>query len=72
MSDQSHSHVHTTVGNIRLAFFLNLAFAILEGVGGLLTNSIAILAGALHDLGDSATLAGFLVFGTDFPEKQGP
>jgi cobalt-zinc-cadmium efflux system protein len=57
MSDQSHSHVHTTVGNIRLAFFLNLAFAILEGVGGLLTNSIAILAGALHDLGDSATLA---------------
>lgn len=59
MSNQSpiQSHIHSTVGNIRLAFFLNLTFAILEGIGGLLTNSIAILAGALHDLGDSATLA---------------
>lgn len=57
MTDHSHAHSHSTVGNIRLAFFLNLAFAILEGVGGIMTNSIAILAGALHDLGDSATLA---------------
>jgi cobalt-zinc-cadmium efflux system protein len=53
----SHTHSNSTVGNIRLAFFLNLGFAILEMIGGLLTNSIAILAGALHDLGDSVTLA---------------
>jgi len=51
-----HNHSHNLVGNIRLAFFLNLCFAIFEIIGGLLTNSIAILAGALHDFGDSITL----------------
>ena len=44
-------------GNIRLAFFLNFGFAIAEIIGGLLTNSVAILADALHDFGDSITLA---------------
>jgi cobalt-zinc-cadmium efflux system protein len=57
MNNNSHNHTHSAVGSLRLAFFLNLAFAILEMVGGFFTNSIAILAGALHDLGDSATLA---------------
>lgn len=42
--------------NLRLAFFLNLAFTLLEIVGGLWTNSIAILSDALHDLGDSLSL----------------
>jgi len=51
----SHSHSHA-VENIRLAFFLNLAFTILEIFGGLFTNSMAILADALHDLGDSIAL----------------
>ena len=40
-----------------MAFFLNLGFAVAEVFGGLLTNSIAILADALHDLGDSLALA---------------
>ena len=44
------------IENIRLAFSLNLAFAIFEVIGGLWVNSLAILAGALHDLGDSVTL----------------
>jgi len=52
----THNHSHNLIGNIRLAFFLNLCFAIFEIIGGLWTNSIAILAGALHDLGDSITL----------------
>jgi cobalt-zinc-cadmium efflux system protein len=47
---------HPDTGNIRLAFFLNLAFTILEIVGGLWTNSLAILADAIHDLGDSLAL----------------
>lgn len=50
-----HDHHHTT-GNIKVAFFLNLAFTIIEIVGGLLTNSLAILSDALHDLGDSLSL----------------
>lgn len=47
---------HHPVENIRLAFFLNLAFALFELLGGFWSNSLTILAGALHDLGDSATL----------------
>lgn len=39
-----------------MAFFLNLLFTVIEVVGGLLTNSLAILSDALHDLGDSLSL----------------
>lgn len=51
----THNHHHVT-RNISLAFFLNTAFAIIELIGGLLTNSVAILSDALHDLGDSLSL----------------
>jgi cobalt-zinc-cadmium efflux system protein len=51
-----HSHAHSAGQNIRVAFFLNLGFAILEIFGGLYTNSLAILSDALHDLGDSLSL----------------
>jgi cobalt-zinc-cadmium efflux system protein len=63
--DHSHAHhhglhhhhgQHGAIGNIKLAFFLNLGFAILEVFGGLFTNSMAILSDALHDFGDSLTL----------------
>jgi len=51
-----HHHDHSDVKNIKVAFFLNLAFTILEIVGGFFTNSIAILSDAVHDLGDSLSL----------------
>jgi len=51
-----HSHQHQDSGDLRLAFFLNVAFAILEIIGGLAINSVAILSDALHDLGDSFSL----------------
>ncbi len=41
---------------LRSAFLLNLVFALVEVVGGLWTNSLAILSDALHDLGDSLTI----------------
>ena len=41
---------------IRLAAFLNIAFTIIEIIGGFWTNSLAILSDALHDLGDSIAL----------------
>lgn len=50
-----HDHDHSE-GNLKIAFYLNAAFAIIELVGGLLTNSLAILSDALHDLGDSLSL----------------
>ncbi|GFD96354.1 cation transporter [Alteromonas sp. KUL156] len=50
-----HSHGNST-GNIAVAFFLNLAFTIIEFIGGFYTNSLAIMSDALHDLGDSLSL----------------
>ncbi|MDW3212159.1 MAG: cation diffusion facilitator family transporter [Reichenbachiella sp.] len=50
-----HSHHHSG-GNVKVAFFLNLSFTIIEIIGGLYTNSLAILSDALHDLGDSLSL----------------
>ena len=41
---------------VRFAAFVNFAFTIVEIIGGLLTNSLAILSDALHDLGDSIAL----------------
>ncbi len=50
-----HNHENSTK-NIRVAFFLNLGFTVFELVGGLYTNSLAILSDALHDLGDTLSL----------------
>lgn len=52
-----HEHDHSDVSNIKVAFFLNLSFTIIEIFGGFFTNSMAILSDALHDLGDSLSLA---------------
>lgn len=38
------------------AFFLNVSFTIIEFIGGWLTNSTAIMADAVHDLGDSVSI----------------
>ncbi|WP_420575390.1 cation diffusion facilitator family transporter [Ekhidna sp.] len=53
--NHDHSHNHSE-GNVKVAFFLNLSFTIIEVIGGLYTNSLAILSDALHDLGDSLSL----------------
>ncbi|MHC1775420.1 MAG: cation diffusion facilitator family transporter [Lentimicrobium sp.] len=42
--------------NIAIAFLLNTIFTIIEIIGGILTNSIAILSDAVHDLGDTFSL----------------
>lgn len=41
---------------MKLAFFLNLTFTLIEIIGGFLTNSVAIVSDALHDFGDSISL----------------
>ncbi len=51
-----HHHHHHGSGNIKVAFFLNLGFTIVEFFGGLYVNSVAIISDALHDLGDSISL----------------
>lgn len=53
-----HSHqVDNSSKNIALGFILNLLFACAELIGGFYTNSVAILADALHDFGDALALA---------------
>lgn len=64
--DHSHEHEH---GNIKLAFFLNFGFTILEFFGGMYVNSVAIISDALHDLGDSLSLG--LSWFLDHKSKEG-
>lgn len=60
MSHDHHNHHdhhhHSDVKNIKVAFLLNLFFTVIEIVGGFLTNSIAIISDAVHDLGDCLSL----------------
>lgn len=66
----SHNHNHNhSVKNIKIAFFLNVFFTIIEFIGGYLTNSIAIMSDALHDLGDSFSL-GLAWFLEKFSSKE--
>lgn len=55
-----HHHHHHGHGNgtknLKVAFFLNLSFTVIELVGGLITGSLAILSDALHDFGDSISI----------------
>ena len=54
-----HHHHHHDTGqsnNLATAFWLNTTFAVIELVGGFLTNSVAIMSDALHDFGDSLAL----------------
>ncbi|MBT6439239.1 MAG: cation transporter, partial [Flavobacteriales bacterium] len=59
MHDHNHDHIHHhhhSTDNIKMAFFLNLVFTIIEIFGGILTNSVAIVTDAVHDLGDTVTI----------------
>ncbi len=49
---------------------LNLAFAALEIVGGILSGSLALIADALHDLGDALAL--LLAYGLERSATRGP
>ncbi len=56
-SDHPHGHVHAAGAvALRTAFFINLAFTVVELVGGWWTGSIAVLTDAMHDAGDCLVL----------------
>lgn len=55
-SPTGHNHSHAESSNLALAFWLNFGFSLIEIVGGVLTNSVAIIADAVHDLGDSLAI----------------
>ncbi|GAB1257102.1 cation diffusion facilitator family transporter [Aurantivibrio plasticivorans] len=52
----SHAQHNESTSRIAWAFFLNVGFTIIEFIGGWLTNSTAIMADAVHDLGDSLSI----------------
>ena len=45
-----------TEKNILIAFLLNISFSIFEIIGGIFTNSIAIISDAIHDFGDAISI----------------
>ena len=51
-----HSHHSNSSSRIGWAFCLNVSFTIIEFIGGWLTNSTAIMADAVHDLGDCLSI----------------
>ncbi|MEI8640996.1 cation diffusion facilitator family transporter [Pseudoalteromonas sp. Hal099] len=69
MHDHSHSHSHGKDDRIGWTFFLNVSFTIIEFIGGWLTNSTAIMADAVHDLGDSLSI-GFAWILSRFSDKE--
>lgn len=69
MHNHNHSHEHAKDDRIGWAFFLNVSFTIIEFIGGFLTNSTAIMADAVHDLGDSISI-GFAWILSRFSDKK--
>ena len=56
MHNHAHNDSNDSSRRIGWAFFLNVGFTIIEFIGGWLTNSTAIMADAVHDLGDSLSI----------------
>lgn len=57
MRIDTHHHHKKAGENLAFVFFMNLTFNILVIVGGLATNSMAILADCIHDLSDTISIA---------------
>lgn len=60
--NHSHHHHHhpkiddSSIGKLWISIFLNLVITIAEFVGGLLSNSLALLSDAVHNLNDTVSL----------------
>ena len=57
MGIEEHHHHRKAGENLAFVFFMNLAFNIIVIVGGLATNSMAILADCIHDMSDTISIA---------------
>jgi len=67
-----HSHTHTegenTGKNLLLSALLNLVVTVAEVLGGLFSNSLALLSDALHNLGDTSAI--FIAFLANLISKK--
>ncbi len=72
----NHQHAHHHINNssgLKWAFTLNLLFAFIELGGGLWTNSLAIMADAVHDFGDALAIGLALIlehYGNKNPDEK--
>lgn len=57
MRVDTHHHHKKAGENLAFVFFMNLTFNIIVIVGGLATNSMAILSDCIHDLADTISIA---------------
>ena len=57
MRIDTHHHHKKAGENLAFVFFMNLTFNIIVIVGGLATNSMAILADCIHDMADTISIA---------------
>jgi cobalt-zinc-cadmium efflux system protein len=55
-SSHHHSHHHHGDGNLTWAFAVNVLLSVVQVVGGILSGSLALVADALHNLSDAASL----------------
>ena len=76
-SHAGHGHSHQVdfsgpdkaLKNIRIVFFINLLFSLMEVVFGFMFNSMAILSDAIHDFGDSVSV-GLSWFFQNYSRKE--
>ena len=54
--EHNHEHHEKATGNLLFVFILNIIFNVVVIFGGLITNSVAILADCLHDLSDTISV----------------
>ena len=66
----NHNQDENTHKNIVTVLVLNGFFVIIELIGGIMTNSIAILSDALHDFGDCVSLVLVLAFQKKSKKKR--
>ena len=57
MRIDTHHHHKKASDNLAFVFFVNLTFNIIVIIGGLATNSMAILADCIHDMSDTISMA---------------
>lgn len=60
-TDHEQATAHPVIKDMRVALVLNLTFSCIEFAGGILTNSVAVLSDAIHDMGDSIAIATSMV-----------
>lgn len=75
-NEHPHSHMHhhhggkdQTIGRLWISIGLNLMITLAEFVGGILSNSLALLSDALHNLNDTASL-GISLFARKVSKKD--